>query len=104
MPTLKALFGLMVFANIYRLFVLRVLHVAEDVFVCLPFKQLIAHSLMTIISSIMKSCPLSHILSVNVGSTRQEQSYALSVSFLASKMQRSALLLVNPFELSPISQ
>lgn len=65
--TLESFFGFRVFANVDRLLVLRVLHISKDVLVCFPLEQVVAYLLMTIIGSIVKWCPQSEVLSIDVG-------------------------------------
>ena len=68
MLTLESFLGLRVLADVYGLFVLGVLELAETVFVGLPLEELIANLLEPIVGSIVQSRPLSHVDSVDVGS------------------------------------
>lgn len=67
--TLKSFLGFRVLANVNRLLFLRVLHVTKLVIVSLPFEEKIADLLEPIVCCIMKSSPLSHVLSIDIGST-----------------------------------
>ena len=51
--TLEALLGVVVLANVDSLLVLGVLHISKDIFVCLPFEQLVAHLLEAVVGCIV---------------------------------------------------
>ena len=64
--TFETFFRFSVFADMYRFLVLRVLHVSQNVLISFPFQELIANLPVAVVCTIVKGCPLTHILCIDV--------------------------------------
>lgn len=52
------------FRDVYGDLALRILHISEDILICLPLKQIVTHLPEAIVAAVVQWRPLSEILSI----------------------------------------